>query len=102
MRVLLVEDDDLIAHGIQSGLRARGLTGGWRENRGAGRGYDTKDTRGPWFAVFTMTTPPSIPKRLHTSQHPTSSAKADIQGLNICYQFSIMLGFPLIAFYSFA
>jgi len=26
MRVLLVEDDDLIAHGIQAGLRARGLT----------------------------------------------------------------------------
>lgn len=26
MRVLLVEDDDLIAHGIQTGLRARGLT----------------------------------------------------------------------------
>ena len=25
MRVLLVEDDDLIAHGIQAGLRARGL-----------------------------------------------------------------------------
>jgi len=25
MRVLLVEDDDLIAHGIQTGLRARGL-----------------------------------------------------------------------------
>lgn len=26
MRVLLVEDDDLIAHGIQAGLRAHGLT----------------------------------------------------------------------------
>lgn len=26
MRVLLVEDDDLIAHGIQAGLKARGLT----------------------------------------------------------------------------
>lgn len=26
MRVLLVEDDDLIAHGIQTGLRANGLT----------------------------------------------------------------------------
>ncbi|MGV8897769.1 MAG: response regulator [Burkholderiaceae bacterium] len=26
MRVLLVEDDDLIAHGIQTGLRAHGLT----------------------------------------------------------------------------
>ena len=26
MRVLLVEDDDLIAHGIQAGLQARGLT----------------------------------------------------------------------------
>ena len=26
MRVLLVEDDELIAHGITSGLRARGLT----------------------------------------------------------------------------
>ncbi len=26
MRVLLVEDDDLIAHGIEAGLRARGLT----------------------------------------------------------------------------
>lgn len=26
MHVLLVEDDDLIAHGIQAGLRARGLT----------------------------------------------------------------------------
>lgn len=26
MRVLLVEDDELIAHGIQAGLRARGLT----------------------------------------------------------------------------